>query len=436
MAIEMGERYLASRPLQDHSARTGVCILAAGLAKRLEPISNVIAKPAFPLAGRVPIIELWVRRFLDAGITRIAMNLHRVPESIRTHFGDGKRFLADITYAHEEKPSGTLGGAIRMVRAFHQQGFHPERVFIPSGDIVSNVGVEDLRRMIDTHIGRGAVASLMLAPIPWDRRGDFGTVVLDGVPPGREVDPGTFARIVDFREKEADSPSNENNASNYLVETSLLLELEPHLTPAATGIPNPCYDFGKHVFPGIMGKVPHLKFLERYRDRLFGFEPGTLWFDIGNKRDYLDVNKAALHRQFPLVLPYAEYPWGWMGNRVEIDFDRVTIRPPVVIGSECTVFQDAEIGPNVVLGDGWTVHRKARIRDTVLWRQYGSRRVVENQGVRMSRIREVRESISVDNSIIVGGIISQDVSGATVDVGPDGGLDIRSLDWVPAEPRA
>jgi NDP-sugar pyrophosphorylase family protein len=436
MTIEMGETYRTSRALRGQAQRCGVCILAAGLAKRLEPISEVIAKPAFPLGGQIPIAELWVRKFVDAGLPNIAMNLHRVPESIRGYFGDGRRFLADLTYVYEETPTGTLGGAIQMVKALHRQGFQPERVFIPSGDIVSNVGPEHLERMIAAHIRAGAVATLMLAPVPWDRLADFGTAILEGIPPGTEVGPGTFARILDFREKEADSPSNENNASNYLIDTDFLLSLEPHLTPAQPGQPEPFYDFGKHVFMGIVGKVPHLGFLRQYGDRLFGYEPGTLWFDIGNKRDYLEVNKAVLNRQIPVTFPYNEYPWGWMGENVEIDFNRVTIRPPVVIGHHCTIFPGAEIGPNVVLGDGWTCHKRARIKDAVLWPHYDFGGSTNGQSPRISRIREVREDVSIDTAIVVAGIIATDVHAQTVDALPEGELDVREIDWVPTGTRA
>jgi NDP-sugar pyrophosphorylase family protein len=107
--------------LREHSDKVGVCILAAGIAKRLEPISAIIAKPAFPLGGRIAIAELWVRKFVEAGLTKIAMNLHRVPESIRGHFGSGEKFGAEITYVDEASPSGTLGGALKMVRALQKK---------------------------------------------------------------------------------------------------------------------------------------------------------------------------------------------------------------------------------------------------------------------------------------------------------------------------
>jgi len=94
MPVEMPPDYARSRPLAVESPTVGVCILAAGVARRLEPISAVIAKPAFPLGGRIPIAESWVRKFVDAGISSMAMNLHRVPDSIQGYFGDGRRFLA------------------------------------------------------------------------------------------------------------------------------------------------------------------------------------------------------------------------------------------------------------------------------------------------------------------------------------------------------
>jgi NDP-sugar pyrophosphorylase family protein len=437
MPIEIGATYRASPGLAGGNDAYGVCVLAAGLAKRLEPISEVIAKPAFPLAGRVPIAELWVRKFVDAGLRRVAMNLHRVPESIRGYFGDGQRFMADLTYVHEETPSGTLGGAIKMVRALQQQGFNPQRVFVPSGDIVSNIGVEHLQRMAAAHAEHGAVVTLMLAPVPWERRSDFGTAILDGVPAGSAVPPGTFAQILEFREKDPESPSNENNASNYLIDVDFLLELEPYLTAAQPGLAEPCYDFAKHVFMAMVGKVPHLGFLTRFKDRLYGYEPGTLWFDVGNKRDYLEVNKAVLNRQIPLDPPYNQYPWGWMGENVEIDFNRVAIRGPVVIGHGCTIFPGAEIGPNVVLGDGWTCHKGSKIKDAVFWPYYDFTGPAHGSpGARISRIREVREGVTIDTAIVVAGIIAADIHAKTVDALPDGDLDIRGIDWVPAGSRA
>lgn len=432
----MGNAYNSTRPMQGRSEKVACCILCAGVARRLEPISAVIAKPAFPLGGRVPIAELWVRKFVESGITDISMNLFHVPRSISDYFGNGHRFLADIRYAVEQgAPSGTLGGALKMLRALKDSGIRPERVFIPSGDIVSNIAPEQLGLMLDSHMRSGAAVSLMLAPIPWERRGDFGTVVLEGVKAGQEVPNNAYLRVTSFVEKDPNSVSRENNGSNYIIETSLLEELEPYLTPCSLGAKDPCYDFGKHIFQGMMGKVPHLGFLTKYSGSIFGFEPRTDWYDVGNKRDYLDVNRAVLSGGIQTQLPYTRFPWGWMGSNADLDLDRITIIPPVIIGDNVTVFPGAVIGPNVVLGDNWVVHRKAAIRNSVLWPPYDYTGIPSELSPSMRNIREVREAVEIEGTILVGGIITADMKDKTVNVLPDGRLDVRDIEWVPQGPR-
>src|SRR5262245_37171965 len=86
-------------------------ILAAGLGKRLEPLTaRYIPKPLFPLGGKVAMVELWVRKMLDSGITDLSMNLCVLKQTIKDHFGNGGKFGAQISYVEEEVPTGTLGG--------------------------------------------------------------------------------------------------------------------------------------------------------------------------------------------------------------------------------------------------------------------------------------------------------------------------------------
>ena len=101
------------RGLQDDIRCT---ILAAGLGKRLEPLTvRYIPKPLFPLGGKLPMVETWVRKMVEAGITDISMNLCVLKETIKRYFSDGAKFGATISYVEEEVPSGTLGGVCKQV---------------------------------------------------------------------------------------------------------------------------------------------------------------------------------------------------------------------------------------------------------------------------------------------------------------------------------
>src|SRR3979409_1697025 len=95
-----------------------------------------------------------------------------------------------------------------MLKALRARGVNPERVFIPSGDIGSGIEPSDLERMLHEHTRRGAAFTMMLAPVPWDRRADFGTVVLEGTSAGSDIASGTFARARGFLEKDPRTTHN------------------------------------------------------------------------------------------------------------------------------------------------------------------------------------------------------------------------------------
>ena len=82
-------------------------ILAAGLGKRMDPLTaHHLPKPLFPLGGKVPMAEVWVRRLVRSGITDISMNLCVLADTIKRHFQDGTKFGAKIRYVEEDSPSG------------------------------------------------------------------------------------------------------------------------------------------------------------------------------------------------------------------------------------------------------------------------------------------------------------------------------------------
>ncbi len=425
-------------------------ILAAGLGRRMEPLTvSHLPKPMFPLGGRSPMMGSWVRGFVASGITDISMNLCVLPEPIRRHFKDGSRFVANIRYVEETVPSGTLGGvckqalgrkAKQVLAGEPDLAFEPfagETLIVPSGDIVANFGPEQLQEAYEIHKRSGAALSMVLVPVPWPRRRDFGTAVLGQVEQRKGM-LSTVGAIKEFREKDPDSPSNLSNASIYFVEMELLRTVDPYRTPADPHVKDPCYDFGKHVFPAMLGRLPHLPLGKRFP--LLGIQFDGTWFDVGQKRDYLRVNEALLDGKINFTLPYERYPWGCCGANPTIDFSQVRIIPPVVIGDNCVIEAGATVGPYAVIGDDWTIEREAHISHSVLWGRCpffakDGREVTTQERRAMDR-HLVRRGASVRESIVVGGTLAGELHEKTVDLLENGELSLLSIDHVPDGPRA
>jgi len=440
MPIHYSEEYLRSCWACPYNLDTRIkgTILAAGLGRRLDPLTAYhLPKPMFPLGGKVPISEIWVRRLIECGITDVSLNLCVLAPTIRRHFGSGVKFGADVTYVEEQTPTGTFGGICKMALGSKAKllptdsghetlaEFTGSTVIAPSGDIVTNFGSELLQEMYHIHRRAGAALTMVLTPIPPERRKDFGTVILDA-PQALSGSISLSGRITNFVEKDPESPSCLNNASIYMIETELLRNLDPYRTEARVDVIDPFYDFGKHVFPAMLGRLPHVKLPKDHV--LWGIQYDGPWFDVGNKRDYLDVNKQVLDGVVKVPLTYEKFPWGYLGANVSIDFSRVTIKPPVVIGNNCTIQPGAIIGPYAVIGDGWVVESGAEISNSVLWERYATNEVEDPH--------QVRAGIRVHESILTGGSIAAGVSASTVDVREDGQTVVLPIDYAPSEARA
>jgi len=425
-------------------------ILAAGLGRRMEPLTaRYLPKPLFPLGGKLPIAEVWVRRMVASGITDLTMNLCVLKETLKAHFGDGAGLGAHIAYVEEDVPSGTLGGVCKQALGAEAKpvrdgepmpalaAFAGSTLIVPSGDIVTNFGPDLLAEMHDLHRRAGAALSMVLVPVPWERRKDYGTVVLDR--PDRR--PGALAqsgRIGEFREKDPGSPSNLNNASIYMVEMELLKTVDPLRTEARADAAVPFYDFGKHLFPAMLGRLAHITLPKDFL--LWGVEYDGAWFDVGQKRDYLRVNEEILDGRLDAELPYERTPWGYRGNDVAIDLSRVRIVPPVVLGNGCAVEPGATLGPYAVIGDGWTLEAGCRVRNSVLWERYAVWNDDGGESPLADRERldphRVGRGVTVAESIIAGGDLRADVIEQTVGTLADGELEVLPIDWVPSGPRA
>jgi mannose-1-phosphate guanylyltransferase/phosphomannomutase len=88
-------------------------VLCAGYGTRLGDLTREVPKPMLPLHGR-PILEYILAHLRSHHFDEIAVNLHFLPEAIRSHFGSGSALKIDLTYVYEDRLLGTAGGIKNM----------------------------------------------------------------------------------------------------------------------------------------------------------------------------------------------------------------------------------------------------------------------------------------------------------------------------------
>ncbi|MCE8004339.1 N-acetylmuramate alpha-1-phosphate uridylyltransferase MurU [Billgrantia ethanolica] len=87
-------------------------ILAAGLGKRMRPLTDHCPKPLLPVAGK-PLIVHHLERLAAVGIDEVVINISYRAEQIISALDDGHQFGVRIAWSHETQPLET-GGGIRQ----------------------------------------------------------------------------------------------------------------------------------------------------------------------------------------------------------------------------------------------------------------------------------------------------------------------------------
>ncbi len=130
-------------------------ILAAGFGSRLRPLTDRVPKPLVQAGGH-PLIAYPLALVRAAGIRDVVVNLHHHGDQIRAALGDGAAYGVRIRYS-EENPILDTGGAIRHAEAL----LGGEPFVMLNSDVVIDL---DLRSLIDWHLARGALATMVLRP--------------------------------------------------------------------------------------------------------------------------------------------------------------------------------------------------------------------------------------------------------------------------------
>jgi NDP-sugar pyrophosphorylase family protein len=292
-------------------------ILAAGFGSRLRPLSLNLPKPLFPIMNR-SLLAHSIDLLKSAGIIDIAINLHYQPEKIMRAFSQGEELGVRLNYSVEEKILGTAGG-IKAAQQYLDGG----PFVVINSDILVDI---DLRQVLQFHQAKGSCLTLVV-------RQDSSPESYDPI----EIDAD--GRVVHFIG--ASSRNLPDNTSRVMFTGIQIME------------------------PEIFERIPVGQFCGTAQDvfpqmieegcPVYGYLHQDYWIDTGLPGTYRQAHMDALDGKIQLKYPASQNPKGPL------------IVPPVMIGKNCRIAENAQVGPYAVLGNECSVRQGAVIEHSVCW---------------------------------------------------------------------
>jgi GTP:adenosylcobinamide-phosphate guanylyltransferase len=123
-------------PVPQTTAVTEALLMAGGRGSRLSPLTDDCPKPLLPIEGS-PLLHRLIAKVASAGIQRIHISLHFLPEQVRKSVAEIADPGVEIAFVEEEQPLGTAGalGLLPTLRS---------PILVMNGDILSEINLEAL----------------------------------------------------------------------------------------------------------------------------------------------------------------------------------------------------------------------------------------------------------------------------------------------------
>ncbi|MDD3363417.1 MAG: nucleotidyltransferase family protein [Syntrophomonas sp.] len=127
VGLEIADEILSPPPRDNW-----VILMAGGLGKRLNPLTEICPKPLLKV-GDKPVLETILESFIVQGFKHFYISVNYKAEMIIEHFGDGSNWGVEIKYLHEKTGLGTAG-ALCLLSARPE-----EPLILMNGDILTKI---------------------------------------------------------------------------------------------------------------------------------------------------------------------------------------------------------------------------------------------------------------------------------------------------------
>lgn len=335
-------------------------LLAGGQGSRLGQLTQELAKPAVPFAGKYRIIDFALSNCTHSGIDTVGVLTQYQPHLLNAYVGNGSPWDLDGNFGGVtvlppyqgkgggEWYKGTANAVYQNIQYIDQHD--PEYVLIISGDHIYKM---DYSRMLDFHIEKGAKASIAVIEVPWHETHRFGIMNTD-------LDD----KIIEFEEKPIQAKSNLASMGVYIFNWKTLRD---YLISDELDISS-SKDFGKDVIPTMLAD----------QNSIFAYRFDGYWKDVGTVRSLWEAHMDLLEDDPPLDLDdhhwriyagNANQPPQYISNKaivrqslinegcmVDGSISRSVLSYNVSVG-EGTEIEDSVIMPNVTIGKNVKIKR-------------------------------------------------------------------------------
>lgn len=379
-------------------------VMAGGAGTRLRPLTTAVPKALLPILDQ-PMLTWVLRLLLMHDVDRCVVTLQHQASIVLKYFSTDVSEGMNLRFVTEPKPLGTAG-SVRYAETWLDPD---DDVVVIAGDCLTDV---DLTELMARH--READADLTLALARRADPRDYGVVTTTAE--GRVlsiVEKPTWGEVADDRV----------STGIYIVSPRVLRDI-----PAGEPV-----DWAQDVIPGLL----------RGRSRVFAFDLGGYWEDIGSFTSYVQAQRDVLdHRVEGAVDAFEVAPGILIANGAEVSPDAI-LHPPLYVGPFAKIEQDAVVGPYTVVGTNTLVQPRAVVDHTILHPNVFVGGDAELAGAIVGRAAEIRRNARVlpgaviadGSTVMEGAVIGTDVMvypGKTIG---EGSVIDESIVWETASQR-
>lgn len=309
-------------------------ILGAGLGTRLRPLTEAWPKPVLPLVGQ-PLIGYTLAMLKRAHVTSVGLNTHHLAETLtQVAFAECRRQGLELEVVHEPVIQGTAGG-IRGLREFLGR----ETFVVVNGDVLFAL---DLAQAIAAHRASGAVATMVLQPMP--PGGEFRPV---------EIDDQSQVRRIAGRGPGGAGLTPWHFTGVHVLEAAVFDFIPPEGE----------VDINRDVYPRVLEAGARVK----------GEVVEGYWSDLGTPARFLTTVRDVLWGQVPMAAFPGASPferasrgegnfWFREGARIEA----AGVAGPAYFDAGSVVEAGVRIGSAVYVGPGARIGKGARLNRAVV----------------------------------------------------------------------